>query len=461
MKPSILTPGVLVCAALSLFADTRSDILELTGNARTKLVWVRFPWCDSTYTPVQAFKSDNSLGNSGPNTQLMAFDTDEGVQRYLDEQLDFHTVPRITRRDGSHVIWSDKGNSCSWIRDHAGKTPKRKLLTKGDYTVVHCRYDATSGKEYIYTLSDDGKRLSMMTLKSDYTADTTTRTLVYTATDKMKTSLGISADGRYLGTHVPWPQTRIIDMQSNQVYPRHVSEPFGCEPNLAPDNSYRFFYHSSGHDTVRMWGPALSTTMWHVPVNKGLPGAGTKYFDTMGPRWSNQVRFFTISYPLLFGFEVNWNMLDVFRMSAAQMKAEDPAKAGTFLLGKFSSDYQTVEKYVNVSGTDIRRRDVVGDAWIADVPSGARTRKPTSVEDRQPKVTIRGSAIEVGFAEGSIGIVTLTNAKGVSVARVTAMGRALMNKVPLPAGLYILTLRTEGEISTTRILMGPSELRTR
>ncbi len=137
----------LIVAALVQYvpADTKSDVLALTGNAQTKLVWIRYPWCDSAYNPIKPYRTSDGE-NKNAFTQLVVFSTDEGVERYLEKDIGYHFSPRITRKSGKCVIWSDKANTCAWIKDYAGISDKRKLLDGGDYIVVHCRYDSSTDK---------------------------------------------------------------------------------------------------------------------------------------------------------------------------------------------------------------------------------------------------------------------------------------------------------------------------
>ncbi len=262
----------------------------------------------------------------------------------------------------------------------------------------------------------------------------------------MKFPLGVSADGRYLGTEIPWPNTKIVDMVSGTKYDRHVADPFGCQPNMAPDNSYRFFYLRSDHDVIRMWAPALGTDNWDVRIDK-MPGnidfnsAGYDH-DCVLPRWTNQPLFFTNSYPL-----VIWNYSDgrIFDSSPAALKGDqqkDSCGTGVFCLGKFTADYRAVEKYVRVTTCDVRKRDVVGDGWISGTPVSIEPSLGQNVPAGKSimQLTAIGSLILINTQSDVQAVVRLTDASGRLVRQWAGANTLTIDTRTLSAGVYRLSV---------------------
>ncbi len=378
LKKLLLLYSVIFLSVDVAQAATKADsVLALTGNKNTRFVWVRWPWADQNYNPVSAYSQVN-LYNDHPFTQIVSFNTETNTTRYLDSSIGSHCYPRFTRKDGSQVVWADDVNKCAWISDFAGTTPKRKLIASDDYSTAACQYDPATGKEYVYVIGSTKKTLYRIEFNANYTLNISTKISIYSGSEIPQGALSVSADGKYIGGEMPWPNTEIFDVENNQHLARRwPSGAFGCQPNLAPDNSYRFFHLHDDHMIVSMWDSSLSTKYWDVPFNLNMPGNVTG-MDIAGPRWTNNVRFLTNGYPLQGGFMDQYSN-SFFGMNSAQVKASDASKAGSFCFGKFSQDYRSIESYVRISDGDIRHRDVIGDAWVASSVDNTAPSVPANV----------------------------------------------------------------------------------
>ncbi len=447
---------VMLGASGNVNAALKDDVLSMTGNCRTIAVWVRWPWCDSNYTPVKAYDTMTALENENSATQLMVFDTYDGKTRYLDSTLGCHVVPRINRA-GTHAVWIDEKNKTSWIRDLAGLTSKRKLISGGNYFVVGFQWNSTTKAENVLVESADELTLYRVPFKPDYTVDTTQKVVIYKNTtlliqnsnllakfDRFK--LSVSEDIAYIGCALPWPSCMMINTSKKAILSRKADGAFGCEPNIAPDNSYRFFHNRDDHTKLRMWDANLSETAWDVVMNLNVPIPGTtlsNFTDCAAPRWTNNNRYFTNSIPLQGGYEINWGTFDIFKMTAAQVKVDNPSKAGFFLLGKFSADFKTVEKYVRISDGDIRHRDVSGDGWVDPVPTKIGFVAATKNPNQLVNITYKpGSILVDKMQKGSSG--RLLSPKGVVVKHWSAVSRIVLDTRNLSKGLYVVSLESNG-----------------
>ena len=377
-----------MCAGNS-HADLRSDLLALTGNVRTKLVWRVWPWCNEDYTPNQQRSTE------GENYRLLVFDTEQGAIRVFDSTLSSAGMTRFTRKNGDYVIWSDSKARCSWIRDFAGTAPRRKLIENSPvYRVVHCRYDEASATEYIYILGKDStvsttsSLLYEVPLTSDYQADLSKKRLLPIEGD-INSNLTFSQDGRYIGCEIPWPFTMIVEAETDTRHERHrPGDIWGCMPNIAPDNSYRFWYLNDAHKVVRMWDAGLSGSTWDVDISKDMPIIDpVKGGDCHTPRWSNDVRFFVNGSTLDEDYSFNDDFM--FSQTADQVKAAPLSKVGHFMLGKFSADFRSVEQYVLVGGNDIREFHRTGDAFIGDASTAAaQMRHGSATSNARPVIMV-------------------------------------------------------------------------
>jgi hypothetical protein len=334
-----------------------AEILEMTGGARAKLVWQRRP----------------SLFPGGGETRestysLVVFDTDERKERELVPGPVSCANPGITP-DGSGVVYSDIENRTSYLVSWDGKT-RRKLLSGDFFYAFGVWRDPKTGIDWLYAgdnfqpekfmrvwgekteaLGIGGKKEQAF---HEWTQMSATAVKRYrldnpgvgeTVWDKspVRTRFRLSADGTRAGGAFPWPKQGVANLSEGtwKLYG------MGCMPDLAPDNSYRFYHLVGKHTALTMYDANGERT-----DSVDLPGEG----HTWHPRWSNRVRFLTVTAPFL-----SWSVPE-----------KNMGNSSWTYFCAFSEDFKSFRKTVQI--TDPRMKGEVADgnavAWIAGADEG-------------------------------------------------------------------------------------------
>jgi hypothetical protein len=168
----------------------------------------------------------------------------------------------------------------TYIVDLTAANPTKKVFlskTNCTYWCVRAMWvDPVTKADYAYALdnykpSPDyyGTGFYKIPINADGTANTSGAVKLYSTTN-IDESVSVSADGTKIGCAVPWPNTKILDVASGTFTDRHAGG-FGCQANIAPDNSYRFFHCGSEHTDIDMF-PGLTGDLCRVDLNKNLAG---------------------------------------------------------------------------------------------------------------------------------------------------------------------------------------------
>lgn len=454
--------SILSLLVQTVSADIRSDILALTGNRQVKIAWVRTTWCDANYNPIASMN-----GKEQQRNQMMVLNTSESAgARVLDPEGDHGNEALITFKDGSQVIWTDATNKCAWIKAFDGSTPKRNLNLGADYLVGCVSGNPGTAEEYIYVLPVNRSTVYRIPFNPDYTLDMSKKTQVVFNSEFTNGSGGVvdgisvSADGKYMGTALPWPDTRIIEIETKKVYTRHQGQ-FGCNSNLAADNSYRFMHFGDDHDLVHMWADKLSETWWDIPTNAKLPGFSTTYTDPVKftdggcPRWTSNSQFMTYGYPGPEADQTDGGFIREngaqYGWSAAKVKQCDPARFGHVILGKFATDYKTIQ-WTLVSGGDIRNDEGGGKAWVSNTAVSAQM-KLVSRQTEIRSLMVQGDRVSVLFPANQRGTISLLTTTGRTAAQATGIGQTSCALGNRPAGTYVVKLSTPFGVTSQRVIL--------
>jgi hypothetical protein len=302
MKRTLVLIVALISLGQTALASPKADsIRAFTGASRCKFVWERRIMADANYNPV-----------TPQGTRLVLFDTDEGVERTLDSIDGYIVFVRISR-SGKWVTWNETNSDGSaWVQKTAiidltmPNARKRYLLDKATCTYWCARawwIDPATGTEYVFCLnnySGGGDAIYKVPITSVGTADVGNAAKVFGTGVTVDDVISVSADGTKLGSAFPWTNTKILDLTTGTLNTRHnPGSSVGCQGNLAPDNSYRFFHCADDHRGIYVFGPNMSTDMWFVDLNKNLPTPEAGFStDFESPRWSNHPQFFGNSFPL-------------------------------------------------------------------------------------------------------------------------------------------------------------------
>lgn len=130
----------------------------------------------------------------------------------------------------------------------------------------------------------------------------------------------------------------------------------GCWTSTAPDESRVFWVFDGAHRNLRMFRAGYEEG-WTIPLHQA---PGIKGYEVYHPRWSNHVRFLTMTGPYITG----------------KGKGSSIGGGGEqveVFVGKFSPDLAATEGWVQV--TKNKRADLFPDLWVE---GGERSRVDTA-----------------------------------------------------------------------------------
>ena len=296
--------------------ELADEIVQMTG-ARTRIVWAH----------EITGKSKNDEYGWAPDYQLMGLDTDERTPRVILPGPASFGDPLITP-DGKRIIYTEadagRGGVSSpgtvYILDWDGRN-KTKLFEHTRALAVW--QDPATGAIWVYIGDNNITRYLLDDLK--------TKQVVWT---KCPTGhwFGVSADGtRALLTPPPNILMAVLPDRGQRTYEA------GCNASIAPDNSYRIMMFGApiAHEGVLMFDPGHRNKRV-IPFDT-YPNHGLHRGSSVSPRWSNDVRFFTVGWP----------------NSGPQAEVH---------MGQFNDDFSRVVKWINLSR--MPGQDSKPIAWI-------------------------------------------------------------------------------------------------
>ncbi len=332
---------------LSAPTGAAAKIRQATG-AQTRLVWL------------QGSEGYHYTG-SGNLTRLMGFDTDDGQgERQIIPQEKSFSKPLLTP-DGSGVVYSDRDrkNRHAYFVNWDGSGLRD--LGKGFASDVW--RDPESGRDWVYLRRGAGGSQDRIVRRRLDKPEVEERVWSHTKNGHQGVPwFQLSADGRRFSNAFPWSHCGLGNLESGK-WKRYAG---GCWPSIAPDNSYRMFVFSGNHKEIYIYDEGGKNRRTVNIAN--IPGQqGSKVYF---PRWSNDVRFLTVSSP------------------------EKHPKAELFL-GEFAPDLKSIERWIQVTDND--RADIFGDTWVnpqSSPSAGVAVKRPSA-----PGTPSAGSAEAMPAAE--------------------------------------------------------------
>lgn len=181
------------------------------------------------------------------------------------------------------------------------------------------------------------------------------RELIWDKTEVGTENIQLSRDGTRASCLFPWPDAGVLFLNENR---KHVYQN-GCWPSMAPDDSYLTWIFDGAHKNLRMFTDGAEDK-WTVPINQA-PGVDGR--ETYHPRWSNHVRFLTMTGPYI-GETIG-------HANSEKIEA---------YIGRFDEEFRNVEAWLKF--TDDELGDYFPDLWINYVEEGANRE---AAEDEQSK----------------------------------------------------------------------------
>ncbi|NQT20996.1 MAG: PKD domain-containing protein, partial [Planctomycetes bacterium] len=309
IAPTVCASIITCIAALWATAadDLAAQIVEMTG-ARTKLVWQH----QVTITP------GNNWDATTAEYELAVYDTADGKQRVILPGPANYSNPCLTA-DGSRIVFADAPNGKAYVVDWDGRN--KRLLING-YS-LDTWADPKTGTDWVY--ADSGGKVIRFQLDNPEV-----REVVWDKTG-VANRFRVSADGTRAGGEFSWPNAGVAILP-NVSWKQYGN---GCNSAIAPDNSYRLFHmgEAASHGGVMMYdtGGVNKRTL----LFDNVPGKERQ--ASWVPRWTNDVRFLTLSCPI-------------------------GGPSQELYLGEFDENFTTVKRWIRI--TNQTGQDVYGNAWI-------------------------------------------------------------------------------------------------
>lgn len=319
---------LVFCGCESPATGVPGPLEKFTGT-HTRVVWVQE---QSSGTDVFAF---------GANFKLMGYDSRDGnnERELLAETGNFYKP--ILTSDGKQVVVSSRSKHEIYLVDF--RKGKKKSLGKG--VAVDVWDDPVTGKKWIYALAGEGrenKYLSTNPLIRFPLNEPKERELVWDKTHLSWSNFDLSRDGKFAGGLFPWPHAGILQFEKD-TWKKYGK---GCWTALSPDNSAILWIFDGLHRNLNFINP-FTTQSWTTNINNA-PGIGG--FEVYHPRWSNHVRYLTMTGPYVEGKGGN-------KIGGGGKKVE-------IYVGKFSPDLKSVEGWFQVTHNTLA--DFYPDVWLAN-----------------------------------------------------------------------------------------------
>lgn len=304
-----------------------ADPLQAFTGAHTRVVWV------------QEQGGGGDTYGFGENFKLMGYDSRDGKKErpLLKESQNFYK-PIITP-DGKSVVVSSRSRHEIYVVDF--KRGKKKHLGKG--VAVDVWQDPETGTTWVYALAGDGPENKYFTTRPLIRfpiKKPKKRETVWNKTHLSWSNFDMSRDGKFAGGLFPWPHAGILLFEQD-TWKKYGK---GCWTALSPDNSAILWVFDGLHRNLNFVNP-FTAEFWTTNINNA-PGIGG--FEVYHPRWSNHIRYLTMTGPYVEGEGGN-------KINGGGTKVE-------IYIGRFSPDLKTVEGWFQVSHNNLA--DFYPDVWV-------------------------------------------------------------------------------------------------
>jgi hypothetical protein len=277
----------------------------------------------------------------GKNFKLMGYDSRDGKkERPLLDEIENFYLPILTP-DGNKVVVSNRRQQQIYLVDF--KSGKRQGLGQG--IAVEVWQDPSTQKTWVYAFAGKGKENKYRTtrpLVRFLIQNPLERELIWNKTFLTWHNFNLSRNGNVAGGLFPWPKAGILTF-SEKSWKRYGR---GCWTALSPDDSSILWVFDGLHRNLNFVKPDTGQ-YWTTNINNA---PGINGYEVYHPRWSNHVRFMTMTGPYVHGEGGN--------------KIGGGGKEVEIYLGKFSPNLTSVDSWVRVTNND--HADFFPDVWLAN-----------------------------------------------------------------------------------------------
>ncbi len=316
---------VFVCTSWTTCRAT-VDLEQFTGT-HTRVVWVQ-----------EQGKGTDTFA-LGENFKLMGYDSRDGKNErpLLPETGNFYKS--FFTPDGQQVVVSNRRLHEIYLVDF--DRGRKKKLGKG--IAVDVWQDPSTNTVWVYALAGDGPENMYFTthpLIRFPLERPEQREKVWDKTPLSWSNFDLSRDGKFAGGLFPWPNAGILLVEKNKW--KQYGK--GCWTALSPDNSAILWVFDGLHRNLNFVNP-FTAQFWSTNINNA---PGINGYEVYHPRWSNHVRFLSMTGPYVEGEGGN-------KITGGGRKVE-------VYLGKFSPDLKNVEAWFQL--THNNRADFYPEVWL-------------------------------------------------------------------------------------------------
>ena len=279
---AVFTGLLMAMGSTNAAADTKTELLELTGGARAKVAW-------------------NQGGES--NMLLHYFDTKDGTI----QKLDFGGSAPLWTKDGRLIICSVGKAKERKVVAYDTETKKLKeLVPPGPVNHVLAVWtDPKTRRTWVYVNASGDNNEAWNQAKGGpiqrFSIDKPTERELFWDRTSSHIYLMFSEDGTRACFEPSWANIGQLNVeygadgkvdQEKSVY-KTVGA--GCFPSIAPDNSYRLFRLDGGHKKIEMTD-ADGTNKRFINMTE-MPGVGDKGKQIWLTRWGTHPLYMTLMGP--------------------------------------------------------------------------------------------------------------------------------------------------------------------
>lgn len=318
---SLTVLSVIALGPAGSRADVASEVRAATG-ARTRIAW-----CRDTGDGADTFACGDKL-------QLMGFDSHDrrGVRTILARPANY-AKPMITPK-GDRVVFSDRRRGKVFVVNFDG-TGLRELVAGFALDVWA---EPKTARPWVYVKTGKAERKSPI---RRYRIDRPGEgELVWDKSATDLHSFQLSADGTRAGGMFPWPACGLAALPNRSL--KKLGR--GCWSGLAPDNSYLLWYFDGAHRKLTIQDPG-GRRIAKIAINSA---PGISGYEVYHPRWSNHVRFMTMTGP--------------YKVGRGADRIRGGGRGVEVYLGRFNKTLTDVEKWVRI--THDTKGDFFPDAWV-------------------------------------------------------------------------------------------------
>ncbi len=395
MKKSFLFL-LLFLLCTGVYGDVADDIESLTGN-QTKIVWAR------SVTGI----SERDV--SSANYALVGFNTNNNVERDIIPGPISCSNPLILS-NGSRIVYTDWPKNKVCIINWNGSNQK-VLLNGFALTVLK---DENTNEEWVYVSEKPyGDTITR------YQVDNVDKNELVWNKTKSSIRLSVSANGTRAGGEFPWNKAGIVTLPNKSF----IQLGSGCNASIAPDNSYHFFHQVGTHKEIFFYKNG-NNKEYVIPLNDA---PGIDDHTVWIPRWSNDVRFITMSGP-----------------------ESNKKNKNNIYFGKFNSNFTAIEKWVQVTANPYAV-EIYAHALICKDLQLLFSPEKLELTVDENEITIIEENIEVTIVNNPVSELSVNSDAqwlDVSVSSINGTVHTILNKVDpqnMPSGVYLASVIVSGD----------------